>query len=71
MDDKKSSAGLGELYEKEFVRAAAGGSAEDKDDPIRQVDSFIPAALVYISLRFLPSPLQLLCYGHLFLPANR
>jgi hypothetical protein len=37
MDDNKNSAGLGELYEKDFVRAATGGAVEDKDDPLRQV----------------------------------
>jgi U3 small nucleolar RNA-associated protein MPP10 len=37
LNDKKSEAGLGEVYEKEFVRATAGGQAEDKDDEVRRL----------------------------------
>lgn len=37
LDDTKSSAGLGELYEKDYVRAATGGAVQDKEEPLRQV----------------------------------
>jgi len=36
LDDTKSSAGLGELYEKDYVRAATGGAVQDKEEPLRQ-----------------------------------
>ncbi len=36
LDDTKAQVGLGELYETEFVRQAAGGVAEDKAEPLRR-----------------------------------
>ncbi|KXZ52911.1 hypothetical protein GPECTOR_8g29 [Gonium pectorale] len=35
LDDSKSKAGLGELYEQDYVRQVAGGTAEDKDEKLR------------------------------------
>ncbi|PNW79886.1 hypothetical protein CHLRE_08g370601v5 [Chlamydomonas reinhardtii] len=35
LDDGKSKAGLGELYEQDYVRQVAGGTSEDKDDKLR------------------------------------
>ncbi|KAG2445425.1 hypothetical protein HXX76_000046 [Chlamydomonas incerta] len=35
LDDAKSKAGLGDLYEQDYVRQVAGGTAEDKDDKLR------------------------------------
>ncbi|BDA50529.1 probable U3 small nucleolar ribonucleoprotein protein MPP10 at C-terminar half [Coccomyxa sp. Obi] len=36
LDDKKSGKGLGEIYEEEYVRAAAGGAAtQDRDEKVR------------------------------------
>ncbi|CAL8464926.1 g4461 [Coccomyxa elongata] len=36
LDDKKSGKGLGDIYEEEYVRAAAGGAAtQDRDEKVR------------------------------------
>ncbi|GFR43851.1 hypothetical protein Agub_g4977, partial [Astrephomene gubernaculifera] len=35
LDDSKSKAGLGELYEQDYVRQVAGGTTEDKDERLR------------------------------------
>lgn len=47
LDDNKASAGLGEVYEAEFVRSAAGGTAEDKQEPLRQQARGLFAALCH------------------------
>ena len=36
LDDKKSSIGLGELYEKDYLTAVTG-NVEDKDEPVREL----------------------------------
>ncbi|KAG2498501.1 hypothetical protein HYH03_003752 [Edaphochlamys debaryana] len=35
LDDTKAKSGLGELYEQDYVRQVAGGTAEDKDEKLR------------------------------------
>ena len=37
LDDVKSSQGLGEIYENEYLSARMGGTSEDKDEPIREL----------------------------------
>ncbi|GAX81661.1 hypothetical protein CEUSTIGMA_g9089.t1 [Chlamydomonas eustigma] len=46
LDDNKSKKGLGELYEDDFVKAAVGGSAADKDERVRLEAKAIFQALV-------------------------
>lgn len=44
LDDKKSTLGLGELYERDYVQAVTG-AVEDKDEPVRQLAKAQFAAL--------------------------
>ena len=55
LDDKKSSTGLGELYEREYV-AAVTGVVEDRDAPVRE--------LALAQFKALSTALDSLSHGH-------
>ena len=55
LDDKKSNAGLGELYERDYV-AAVTGAVEDKDAPVRET--------AVAQFKILAAALDALSHGH-------